>query len=129
MAEAERYFPELLSKIEQLAKQQGIDDSAIVMRMTGCPNGCARPYVAEIGLIGKGPGRYNLQLGGDGKGQRLNRLYRKNLNESELIDILQQLFSDYAQQREPEERFGDFVVRSGIVEPVVNPAEDYYASE
>lgn len=129
MAEAERYFPGLLSRIEQLAKQQGIDHSAIVMRMTGCPNGCARPYVAEIGLIGKGPGRYNLQLGGDGKGQRLNRLYRKNLNESELIDILQQLFSDYAQQRKPDERFGDFVVRSGIVAPVINPVEDYHASE
>jgi sulfite reductase (NADPH) hemoprotein beta-component len=129
MAEAERYFPELLSKIEQLAKQQGIDDKAIAMRMTGCPNGCARPYVAEIGLIGKGPGRYNLQLGGDGKGQRLNRLYRKNLNESELIETLQGLFSEYAQQREPDERFGDYVVRSGIVAPVINPAEDYYASE
>ncbi|MCU7812252.1 MAG: assimilatory sulfite reductase (NADPH) hemoprotein subunit [Candidatus Thiodiazotropha sp. (ex Notomyrtea botanica)] len=126
MAEAERYFPDLLQKIEQLAASHGIDESAIVIRMTGCPNGCARPYVAEIGLIGKGPGRYNLQLGGDGTGQRLNRLYRKNLNESELIDTLDTLFQHYATQRKQDERFGDYVIRSGLVKPVINPAEDYH---
>ncbi len=129
MAEAERYFPELLEKIEVLTRRHGIDQEAIVMRMTGCPNGCARPYVAEVGLIGKGPGRYNLQLGGDGAGLRLNRLYRKNLNEREVLEALDRLFELYAALRLPEERFGDFVVRSGVVKPVMNPAEDYHEAE
>lgn len=128
MAEAERYLPELLQKIEEMALRQGIDRQAIVMRMTGCPNGCARPYVAEIGLVGKGPGRYNLQLGGDGIGLRLNRLYRKNLNEGELLESLEGLFRLYAAERLPKERFGDFVIRQGLVKPVINPAEDYHAS-
>jgi sulfite reductase (NADPH) hemoprotein beta-component len=129
MAEAERYFPELLQKIEQMAVRYGIEKQAMVMRMTGCPNGCARPYVAEIGLIGKGPGRYNLQLGGDGTGLRLNRLYRKNLNESELLKTLDELFQNYAVNRLPGERFGDFTLRHGVVKPVVNPAEDYHEND
>jgi sulfite reductase (NADPH) hemoprotein beta-component len=128
MAEAERYFPELLQKIEAMVWRHGIERQTIVMRMTGCPNGCARPYVAEIGLVGKGPGRYNLQLGGDGTGLRLNRLYRKNLNESELLQSLDELFRHYATERQPDERFGDFVVRRGLVRPVINPAEDYHES-
>ncbi len=126
MAEAERYFPELLQKIEALAMRHGIVRQAIVMRMTGCPNGCARPYVAEVGLIGKGPGRYNLQLGGDGTGLRLNRLYRKNLNENELLETLDSLFSLYVAKRLSNERFGDFVIRRELVKPVINPAEDYH---
>ncbi len=129
MAEAERYFPELLEKIEVLAARHGIERQAIVMRMTGCPNGCARPYVAEVGLIGKGPGRYNLQLGGDGTGLRLNRLYRKNLNESEVLETLDGLFARYAAERLPEERFGDFSVRYGLVKPVIDPAEDYHEAD
>jgi sulfite reductase (NADPH) hemoprotein beta-component len=128
MAEAERYFPDLLQRIETMAQGHGIEGQAIVMRMTGCPNGCARPYVAEIGLVGKGPGRYNLQLGGDGAGLRLNRLYRKNLNESELLQTLDELFRLYTAERRAEERFGDYVVRRGLVKPVINPAEDYHES-
>jgi sulfite reductase (NADPH) hemoprotein beta-component len=126
MAEAERYFPELLGTIEGMAQRHGIEGQAIVMRMTGCPNGCARPYVAEIGLVGKGPGRYNLQLGGDGRGLRLNRRYRKNLDETELLQTLDELFRRYAAERLPQERFGDFVIRCGVVKPVINPAEDYH---
>ncbi|MET0004058.1 MAG: assimilatory sulfite reductase (NADPH) hemoprotein subunit [Candidatus Thiodiazotropha sp.] len=126
MAEAERYFPDLLQTIEAMADRHGIDRQAIVMRMTGCPNGCARPYVAEIGLVGKGPGRYNLQLGGDGLGLRLNRLYHKNLNKRELLRTLDKLFRIYAGERLPQERFGDFAVRRGLVKPVIDPAEDYH---
>ena len=128
MAEAERYFPELLNKIEQLAAHYGIDERAIVMRMTGCPNGCARPFVAEVGLVGKGPGRYNLHLGGDGTGQRLARLHRKNLNEAEILEMLDGLFARYAEQAQADEGFGDFVVRVGVVEPVVSPAEDFHGT-
>ncbi|MES9993820.1 MAG: assimilatory sulfite reductase (NADPH) hemoprotein subunit [Candidatus Thiodiazotropha sp.] len=128
MAEAERYLPELLQKIEDMAFRQGIERQAIVMRMTGCPNGCARPYVAEIGLIGKGPGRYNLHLGGDGIGLRLNRLYRKNLNETELLETLEGLYRLYTAERLHRERFGDFAIRYGLVKPVINPAEEYHES-
>ncbi|PVV10780.1 MAG: sulfite reductase subunit beta [gamma proteobacterium symbiont of Ctena orbiculata] len=128
MAEAERYFPELLQTIEEMAQRHGIHRQAIVMRMTGCPNGCARPYVAEIGLVGKGPGRYNLHLGGDGTGLRLNRLYRKNLNESELLQTLDELFQRYAAEGVSQERLGEFVVRQGLVKPVIDPAEDYHES-
>ncbi|MCG7990629.1 MAG: assimilatory sulfite reductase (NADPH) hemoprotein subunit [Candidatus Thiodiazotropha lotti] len=126
MAEGERYFPELMNRIEKITDNYGIEKSAIVMRMTGCPNGCARPYVAEIGLIGKGPGRYNLQLGGDGTGLRLNRLYRKNLNEHELLKTLDRLFKLYSEKRLANEGFGDFTIRYGLVKPVINPAEDYH---
>ena len=126
MAEAERYFPDLLSKVEELTSRHNINDSAIVMRITGCPNGCARPFVAEIGLVGKGPGSYNLLLGGDGSGQRLARLYRKNLNEENLFKTLDDLFQQYSSHRLMGERFGDFTIRHGLVEPVTNPAEDYH---
>jgi sulfite reductase (NADPH) hemoprotein beta-component len=85
--------------------------------------------VAEIGLVGKGPGRYNLQLGGDGIGLRLNRLYRKNLSESQLLETLDGLFRRYAADRLQDERFGDFVIRSGLVKPVINPAEDYHETD
>ncbi len=126
MAEAERYFPRFIAKIEQLAARHGIADRAIVIRMTGCPNGCARPFVAEIGLVGKGPGRYNLHLGGDATGRRLARLYRENLDETAILDELDGLFARFARRSTEAEPFGDFVVRAGIVAAVVNPAEDYH---
>ncbi|MCG8428352.1 MAG: sulfite reductase, partial [Chromatiales bacterium] len=129
MAEAERYFPDFMEKVEALTAKHDIADSSIVIRMTGCPNGCARPFAAEIGLVGKGPGRYNLMLGGDGSGLRLNRLYRKNLTEAELLETFDGLFQRYAAERETGERFGDFTVRAGIVEPVINPAEDFHARD
>jgi len=98
----------------------------IVMRMTGCPNGCARPFVAEVALVGKAPGRYNLLLGGDGSGTRLNKLYRENIAEAEILDTLDGLFLRYAVERTPQERFGDFVVRVGIIRRVENAARDFH---
>jgi sulfite reductase (NADPH) hemoprotein beta-component len=126
MAESERYFPDLLTKIEGLAADHGVGDVPMVMRMTGCPNGCARPFVAEVGLVGKGPGRYNLMLGGDGKGSRLNRLYGENLSEPEILAALDGLFQRFAADRQEGEGLGDFSIRAGLVRPVLNPVEDFH---
>jgi sulfite reductase (NADPH) hemoprotein beta-component len=112
MAEAERYLPELTTRIEALLDTHGLLDEPITLRITGCPNGCARPYLAEIGLVGKAPGQYSLFLGGDGLGMRLNRLSHENVNETEILDILAKHFATFVAARVPGETFGDFVLRS-----------------
>ena len=117
MAEAERYLPQLIGRIETLLERHGLADAPLSLRITGCPNGCARPYLAEIGLIGKAPGRYNLHLGGDARGERLNVLYRENVDEPTLLGELDGLFAGYAAGREQAERFGDYLWRTGM--PVV----------
>jgi sulfite reductase (NADPH) hemoprotein beta-component len=115
MAEAERYLPALTARIEELLDRHGLTGRPLSLRITGCPNGCARPYLAEIGLIGKAPGRYNLQLGADGSGQRLNILYRENVDEAAVLVALDGLFAQWAKVGEPDERFGDFLWRSGAL--------------
>ncbi|MCQ4166511.1 assimilatory sulfite reductase (NADPH) hemoprotein subunit [Tahibacter harae] len=115
MAEAERYLPELVEKLEQRLAAHGLLDAPIHLRISGCPNGCSRPYLGEIALVGKAPGRYNLMLGADHRGQRLNRLHKENIAEMEILETVDALFGRYAAEREAEERFGDFLVRSGIV--------------
>ena len=107
-------------------KEAGLDKQTIHLRVTGCPNGCARPFLAEIGLVGKGPRTYNLLLGGDGSGTRLNKVYRDNIAEAEILDTLDGLFARYAAERTPRERFGDFVVRAGIIRRVENAASDFH---
>ncbi len=114
-AEAERYLPHLMDKIEGLLGKYMMQKEAINIRMTGCPNGCGRPYLAEIGLIGKSPGYYNLYLGAAHDGSRLNKLYREMLNEAAILRELEPLIGAYARTREPGERFGDFVIRAGYV--------------
>lgn len=118
MAEAERYLPEFVAKVEQLTQKHGIEEQPIVMRMTGCPNGCARPFMAEIGLVGKADGRYNLYLGADGVGNRVNKLYKENIDEAAILAELDGLFEHYAARREADETFGNFVVRAGVVKAV-----------
>ncbi|MGA2034665.1 MAG: assimilatory sulfite reductase (NADPH) hemoprotein subunit [Thermoguttaceae bacterium] len=118
MAESERYLPQLLARLESLFAEAGLSDAEVVVRMTGCPNGCARPYIAEIALVGKALGKYNLYLGGDFSGARLNRLYRENIDENEILDALRPLIADYTRNRQVDERFGDFVIRAGHVRPV-----------
>ncbi len=86
-----------------------------MLRITGCPNGCARPYLAEIALIGRAPGRYTLRLGGDCMGMRLNMLYRDNIDEPTIVTALDAAFARYAKERNDGERFGDFVRRVGLV--------------
>jgi sulfite reductase (NADPH) hemoprotein beta-component len=118
MAESERYLPSLVDKLDATLLQHGLADEAITIRMTGCPNGCARPYIAEIGLVGKGPGRYTLFLGAGFAGGRLGASYLDNANEKEILDALNPLFASFAQRRHEGEHFGDFLVRTGVVREV-----------
>jgi sulfite reductase (NADPH) hemoprotein beta-component len=112
MAEAERYLPELSLKIETLLNKHGLIDEPISLRITGCPNGCTRPYLAEIGLVGKAPGRYNLLLGGSVDGQRLNRLAHENVDEGEIMQVLDGLLEQFVAGRREGESFGDFADRA-----------------
>lgn len=114
MAEAERYLPDLVTKIEGILETNGLLDEPITIRMSGCPNGCSRPYVAEIALTGRAPGKYNLYIGGGFHGERLNALMRENIGEATILEILGDLLGRYAHGRELGERFGDFVTRIGV---------------
>lgn len=111
MAEAERYLPALLTKLEPVLNRLGLKKAPIIMRMTGCPNGCARPYLAEIGLVGRSPGRYNLYLGASYEGDRLAMLAGENMDEEKIITTLTSWFEAFVKDRRQEERFGDFVMR------------------
>jgi len=115
MAEAERYLPRLTQLVDERLAANGLAGEPLSLRITGCPNGCARPYLAEIALIGKAPGRYNLYFGGDRRGQRLNALHRENVDEPTIVAALDRAFAAYAQGREAGERFGDFAWRAGLV--------------
>lgn len=115
MAEAERYLPDFLSKVEILLDTYSLNDTPILLRISGCPNGCSRPYLGEIALVGKALGRYNLHLGADFQGRRLNRLYRDNVDETEILATLQPLLQSYAEQRLADESFGDFLYRTGVL--------------
>jgi len=126
MAEAERYFPSLITKIEDIAKQYSLEDTEIVTRMTGCPNGCARPFLAELAFVGKAPGRYNVYLGGDGNGTRLNKLYLENVDESAILNRVHELFQRFSKERQANERFGDFVIRAELIAVVKNPVTDFH---
>jgi len=118
MADAERYFPTLLTKIEAILDEVGLRDQEIVVRMTGCPNGCARPALAEVAFIGKAPGKYNMYLGGSFTGDRLNKLYRENIGEAEILEELRPILAHYAKERKEGEHFGDFCIRAGYVKEV-----------
>lgn len=120
MAEAERYLPVLLEKIETIIDENGIWNEEITIRMTGCPNGCARPALGEIAFIGKGPGKYNMYLGAAFDGSRLSKIYRENIGEEEILSELHVLLSRYAKERQEGEHFGDFVIRVGIVKEVTD---------
>ncbi len=127
MAESERYLPSLIDRIDEEMAALGLSEEPITVRMTGCPNGCARPYIAEIGLVGKGPGRYNLYLGAGFAGERLNSPYRENIDEREILAALRPLFGSYAEKRRSGERFGDFLVREAIV-PEVRRGRDFHTA-
>ncbi len=118
MAESERYLPTLITKLEGIVAECGLADTPITVRMSGCPNGCSRPYVAEIGFSGRGPGTYNVYLGGGFHGQRLNCLYLENVGEARILAALGPILQRYAAERTPGERFGDFAIRAGYVREI-----------
>ncbi|KAB8311572.1 MULTISPECIES: assimilatory sulfite reductase (NADPH) hemoprotein subunit [Rahnella] len=126
MAEAERFLPEFVTKVEGIMHGHGVGDEHIVLRVTGCPNGCGRALLAEIGLVGKALNRYNLHLGGNRAGTRIPRMYRENISDAEILTIIDELVGRWAKERETGEGFGDFVIRAGIIRPVLDPARDFY---
>tara|TARA_R110002096_G_scaffold273422_9_gene467278 strand:- start:17581 stop:19422 length:1842 start_codon:yes stop_codon:yes gene_type:complete len=125
LAESERYLPDLITELEDVLEEVGLTHDAITIRMTGCPNGCARPYIAEIGFVGKGPGKYNMYLGGGFIGDRLARLYRQAVPAEEIKETLRPLFTAYAHDRKDGEKFGDFVIRTGVVKSITEN-KDYH---
>jgi sulfite reductase (NADPH) hemoprotein beta-component len=127
LAESERYLPDLVTALEARLAVHGLAEDDIVIRMTGCPNGCARPYLAEIGLVGKGPGRYNLYLGAAFEGTRLSKLYAEDLDHTAIVAALEPIIAAYAAERRQGERLGDFVVRAGFVAATGN-GRDFHAN-
>jgi sulfite reductase (NADPH) hemoprotein beta-component len=127
LAESERYLPTLIDALDEKLAAHGLSADDIVIRMTGCPNGCARPYLAEIGLVGKGPGRYNLYLGAAFDGSRLSKLYAEDLDHAGIVAALDPLFAAHAARREQGERFGDFCIRAGFIAKTGNGV-DFHAN-
>jgi sulfite reductase (NADPH) hemoprotein beta-component len=115
LAESERYLPSLISELDQIIEECGLRESEIVIRMTGCPNGCARPYLGEIGFVGRAPGKYNIYLGAAFDGSRLNKLYKPSVKSEEIVNELAPIIRRYATERQEGERFGDFTIRAGYV--------------
>jgi sulfite reductase (NADPH) hemoprotein beta-component len=115
LAESERYLPTLVTDLEIILEEAGLREDEIVIRSTGCPNGCGRPYLGEIGLVGKVPGKYNLYLGAGFDGERLNKLYRTSITHEQIIEELRPILLAYAKDRNEGERFGDFVIRKDYV--------------
>lgn len=122
-AESERYLPSLIDKLDEIMRKHGLERDAINIRMTGCPNGCARSAIGEIGFVGRAIGRYNLYLGASHNGDRLNTLYKEMLSEEAILEALDPIIGQYAKEREAGEFFGDFVIRKGIVETSNRPVQ------
>jgi len=127
LAEAERYLPTAVTNLEEVLEECGLRHDAITIRMTGCPNGCGRPFLSEIAFVGRAPGKYNLYLGGGHAGDRLNKLYREAITREEIVTILKPIIQDYAKTREEGEKFGDFVIRAGYISATEN-GKDFHAN-
>jgi len=128
MAEAERFLPEFVTQVEEILEKHELPkEDNIILRVTGCPNGCGRAMLAEIGLVGKAPGRYNLHLGGNRAGTRIPKMYKENITDQQILTDIDALVGRWAQERNPGEGFGDFTIRAGIIEEVVNSKRDFHA--
>jgi sulfite reductase (NADPH) hemoprotein beta-component len=127
LAESERYLPELVKNLEAEIEAAGLRDDAITLRITGCPNGCGRPYLAEIGFVGRAPGKYNIYLGAAFNGSRCNTLFKASVPVAEIVPLLGPIIRRYALERTPGERFGDFTIRTGYVNHTGTPADFHEA--
>jgi sulfite reductase (NADPH) hemoprotein beta-component len=127
MAEAERYLPTLVTHVEGILAKHGIAEDHIILRVVGCPNGCGRAMLAEAGLVGRGPGKYNLYLGGNTAGTRIPKLYLDNVAEAEILATLDELIGRWSLERNTGECFGDFVIRVGVVAEVKVSKTDFHA--
>ncbi|WED21781.1 assimilatory sulfite reductase (NADPH) hemoprotein subunit [Vibrio sp. JC009] len=127
MAEAERFLPEFVTEVEGLLDKYGVNGEHIILRVTGCPNGCGRAMLAEVGLVGKGPGRYNLHLGGNTAGTRIPKMYKENITDKQILQELDTLIGLWSKERNQNEAFGDFVIRKQIVDEVFVSWRDFHA--
>jgi sulfite reductase (NADPH) hemoprotein beta-component len=128
MAEAERFLPEFVTDVEDILKKHNLpEDDNIILRITGCPNGCGRAMLAELGLVGKAPGRYNMHLGGNRAGTRIPKMYKENITSAQILQEIDELVARWANEREEGEGFGDFTIRAGIIEEVIISKRDLHA--
>ena len=127
MAEAERFLPEFVTEIETLLAKHDVAEEHIILRVTGCPNGCGRAMLAEVGLVGKGPGRYNLHLGGNISGTRIPKMYKENITDKQILEELDNMIGLWSEKRNKDEGFGDFVIRQKIVDEVIVSKRDFHA--
>jgi len=126
MAEAERYLPTFIDKIEGMLTKHNIPDDYLITRIAGCPNGCGRAMLAELGLVGKAPGRYNMYIGGNRAGSRVPKQYLENASTDEILNATDGLIERLSKERETKEEFGDFVIRAGIIQEVKLSATDFW---
>jgi sulfite reductase (NADPH) hemoprotein beta-component len=126
LAESERNLPNLVDELDKVVRAAGLAEQSIHIRSSGCPNGCARPYLGEIGLVGKVPGKYNLYLGAAHDGSRLNKLYKEAITNEQIVAELTPILQRYAAEKLPGEAFGDFVIRAGYVKAVTSGAVDFH---
>ena len=128
MAEAERFLPEFVTDVEEILKKHGLpEEDNIILRVTGCPNGCGRAMLAELGLVGKAPGRYNMHLGGNKAGTRIPKMYKENITSAQILEEIDSLVGRWATERKDNEGFGDFTIRTGIIEEVIISKRDLHA--
>ncbi|MEZ9351693.1 assimilatory sulfite reductase (NADPH) hemoprotein subunit [Vibrio splendidus] len=128
MAEAERFLPEFVTDVEDILKKHGLpEQDNIILRITGCPNGCGRAMLAELGLVGKAPGRYNMHLGGNKAGTRIPKMYKENITSAQILEEIDSLVGRWATERNDNEGFGDFTIRAGIIEEVIISKRDLHA--
>ncbi|MEZ9394768.1 assimilatory sulfite reductase (NADPH) hemoprotein subunit [Vibrio splendidus] len=128
MAEAERFLPEFVTDVEDILKKHGLpEEDNIILRITGCPNGCGRAMLAELGLVGKAPGRYNMHLGGNKAGTRIPKMYKENITSAQILEEIDSLVGRWATERNDSEGFGDFTIRAGIIEEVIISKRDLHA--